>query len=758
MTRDGGVWSVTGEPGWDRAFYLYEVEVYVPATGQIEHNRVTDPYSFSLAMDSTRSQVVRLSDGDLGPSGWDELDKPAFAGQEELSVYELHVRDFSASDPTVPEEHRGTYTAFTLDGTDGVEHLRALADAGLTHLHLLPTFDIATIIEDPAERVEPDITMPEDPASTEPQASLDPVRDLDAFNWGYDPFHFTTPEGSYSTDPDGEQRIREYREMVASLSDLGLRMVKDVVYNHTNSAGQSDKSVLDRIVPGYYHRLSDTGVVETSTCCPNTATEHDMMEKLTIDSVLTWATEYKIDGFRFDLMGHHPKAQMERLRAELDALTLEEHGVDGRSIVLYGEGWNFGEVADDARFVQATQANMAGTGIGTFNDRLRDAARGGNPFGGLREQGFVTGLAVDPNGTDQGTPEQQEARARAFADNVRIGMAGNLADYTFETSDGTVKAGRELDYNGSPAGYAEVTTDNVVYVSKHDNETLFDAIQYKVPIDTSLDDRARVQNLGLSVVALSQGTPFFHAGSDLMRSKSLDRDSYNSGDWFNRIHWDRSSNNWGVGLPPAEKNADNWSIMAPLLRDLPAPGTDQLDATAAHFQELLAIRDSTELFNLVTLDEVQDQLAFHATGPDAPLGVIAMSLTGGTDAITDVLVVVNAGVDEVAIDDPSIAPGDWELHPVQAASVDDVVRSSTVADGTFTVPARTTAVFVQRHETVDDDRPGQRPPHAGEPGPPPHAGVPGRPPFAGRPFEVPGPLLWTPPGPATATPGRQAAR
>jgi pullulanase-type alpha-1,6-glucosidase len=743
MTPDGGVWSVTGEPSWDRAFYLYEVEVYVPSTGQVEHNWVTDPYSISLAMDSTRSQIVRLSDGDLKPSGWDDLDKPAFAGQEQLSVYELHVRDFSANDATVPEQDRGKYTAFTLEGTDGIEHLRALADAGLTHLHLLPTFDIATIIEDPAERQEPDITMPEDPASEVPQATLDPVRDLDAFNWGYDPFHFTAPEGSYSTDPDGEQRIREYREMVGSLSDLGLRMVKDVVYNHTNSAGQSDKSVLDRIVPGYYQRLSDTGVVETSTCCPNTATEHLMMEKLTIDSVLTWATEYKVDGFRFDLMGHHPKAQLERLRAELDALTLEEHGVDGERIVLYGEGWNFGEVADDARFVQATQANMAGTGIGTFNDRLRDAARGGNPFGGLQEQGFVTGLAVDPNGVL--AINEDPTRARVFADNVRIGMAGNLADYTFEAADGTLKAGRELDYGGSPAGYTEVTTDNVVYVSKHDNETLFDAIQYKLPLDTSLDERARVQNLGLSVVALSQGTPFFHGGSDLMRSKSLDRDSYNSGDWFNRIFWDRSFNNWGVGLPPAEKNADNWPLMTSLLDELEAPGPAQIDRTAAHFQELLEIRASTDLFNLVTLEEVQEQLAFHATGPDAPLGVIAMSLTGGTGAITDVLVVVNAGVVEITIDGADVPSGAWELHPVQATSFDEVVRSSTVSDGAFTVPARTTAVFVQLDETVDDDRPGHRPPHAGEPGPPPHAGVPGKPPHAGVPAWVPGPPA-SPPG------------
>ncbi|GGI09630.1 pullulanase-type alpha-1,6-glucosidase [Egicoccus halophilus] len=746
-TRDGGVWSVAGSPTWNRRYYLYEVEVYVPETGRVETNLVTDPYSVSLAMDSTRSQFVRLSDADLRPRGWDALTKPAFAGQHELSVYELHVRDFSISDRTVPAPHRGTYRAFTSPDTDGMRHLAALAGAGLSHLHLLPTFDLATIPEDPADRVEPDIAFDGDPASEGPQAAVAAVRDRDGFNWGYDPFHYTTPEGSYSTDPDGPRRIREYREMVAAINRTGLRVVNDVVYNHTHAAGQDSRGVLDKIVPGYYHRLSDTGVIETSTCCPNTATEHAMMEKLMIDSVLTWATEYQVDGFRFDLMGHHPKAQMLRLREALDGLTIAEHGVDGAKIVLYGEGWNFGEVENDARFVQATQHNLAGTGIGTFNDRLRDGARGGSPFGGLREQGFVTGLAVDPNATDQGTAAQQATRARQLADLVRIGLAGNLADYRFEAADGTVKAGRELDYGGSPAGYAEVPTDNVVYVSKHDNETLFDAIQYKLPTDAPMAERVRAQNLGLSVVALAQGTPFFHAGSDLLRSKSLDRDSYDSGDWFNRLDFSRQTNNWGVGLPPAEKNRDNWDVMRPLLRGLPAPAPADIDRNAEHFRELLAIRDSSALFRLRTAEQVQEQLRFHDTGDDATLGVIAMSLTGGEDAYADLVVVFNASADPYVLDDAEVADGDWRLHPVQAASTDPVVRSSAydAATRTFSVPARTTAVFVVGDQDPGTDpepcpdRPGNGqgkgcpPPHAGQPGRPPHAGQPGPPPHAGGP-------------------------
>jgi pullulanase/glycogen debranching enzyme len=172
---------------------------------------------------------------------------------------------------------------------------------------------------------------------------------VDGFNWCYDPFHYTTPEGSYSTNPDGVTRIFEFRRMVQALRRIDLRVVMDVVYNHTTAGGQAQKSVLDKVVPGYYHRLDENGAIETSTCCSNTATEHDMMEKLMTDSLVVWARDYQIDGFRFDLMGHHMKHNMLKAQEVLEKLTLEEDGVDGSKIYLYGEGWNFGEVADNAR-------------------------------------------------------------------------------------------------------------------------------------------------------------------------------------------------------------------------------------------------------------------------------------------------------------------------------------------------------------------------------------------------------------------------
>src|ERR1041384_4570348 len=374
-----GVWSVTGDASWTNKFYLYEVNVFVPATARVERNLVTDPYSLSLSTNSQRSQIVNLDDPNLKPAGWDTLRKPDLAAPEDIVIYELHLRDFSINDASVPPAHRGTYLAFTDQTSNGMRHLRALAESGLTHIHLLPVFDIATINENRAARKEPDPSelSKYPPDSERQQEIVSAVKDEDGFNWGYEPYHYTVPEGSYATNPDGATRIREFRAMVKGLSDAGLRVVMDVVYNHTTASGQDVRSVLDRVVPGYYYRLNLEGQIETSTCCRNTASEHAMMEKLMVDSVLTWARAYKVDGFRFDLMGHHMVANMIAVRDALPALTPARDGVDGSKIYLYGEGWNFGEVANNARGRNATQANMAGTGIGTFNDRLRDGGRGG---------------------------------------------------------------------------------------------------------------------------------------------------------------------------------------------------------------------------------------------------------------------------------------------------------------------------------------------------------------------------------------------
>ena len=502
MTRDrDGVWQTTGSRSWKGATYAYEVRVFAPSSGRVETNVVTDPYSVALTTDSTRSVVADLADrsliaGRLGPAAQARRDPGR--GRPRLRAARAGLLDqrrdgAGRASRHVPRVHRRRQRRAwrTCAGSPPA--------ASTTCTCCRPSTSPRST-ENRADQQTPACDLPSFPPDSEAQQDcVDAVRATDGFNWGYDPWHYTTPEGSYAVDPAGAARTREFRAMVAGINRAGLRAVMDVVYNHTTASGQNEKSVLDRIVPGYYHRLTPTGQQETSTCCANTATEHRMMEKLMIDSLVTWAREYKVDGFRFDLMGHHSKANMRDVRRALDRLTLGRDGVDGKAILLYGEGWNFGEVANDARFVQATQANMAGTGIGTFSDRLRDAVRGGGPFDeDPRIQGFGSGLYTDPNGAPvNGAPADQLARLLLYQDQIKVGLAGNLRSYTFVDRTGATVTGSDVDYNGQPAGYAADPSETVTYVDAHDNETLFDALQYKLPQPT-LDGRPGADEHGVA--------------------------------------------------------------------------------------------------------------------------------------------------------------------------------------------------------------------------------------------------------------------
>jgi len=681
MTEDAatGTWSATGDPSWNRKYYLYEVEVYARYTGQVETFLVTDPYSLNLSMDSKRSQIINLDDKDLKPRRWDRLRKPRLRAPEDVSIYELHVRDFSWHDDTVPEHTRGTFKAFALPYSRGARHLRKLSRAGLSHVHLLPAFDCATISEDRSTHATPGDLSGFASNSTEQQAAIETIKDQDGFNWCYDPFHYTTPEGSYATDADGTARVKEFR----------------------SGSLQGEKSVLDKIVPDYYHRLNDAGFIETSSCCANTAPEHNMMEKLMLDSLRTWATAYKVDGFRFDLMGHHTRQNIEKARDMLQSLTRRNDGVDGRSIYLYGEGWNFGEVANNARFEQATQANMGmGTGVGSFNDRMRDAVRGGGPFDGgedhVRRQGFINGLYLDPNALNSGSSEEF-AELMRLTDWIRLGLAGTLADYVFMDSDGNFVRGADIDYFGNPgAGYTSDPQEVINYAAAHDNETLFDISQYKLPLDTDMDDRIRVANLANSIIALSQGIPFFHAGQDILRSKSMDRNSFNSGDWFNFLDFSYRKNGWGRGMPPFGDNQNNWPVVTELLANASLGDINRRDIRAAnkHMLEMLRIRKSSKLFRLRTGEAVMDRLEFHNTGPGQVPGLVVMSLRGKKDI--EIVVLFNASPEARTFHFQSSDDSEFELHEIQEKSHDAVVRQSHYDDDeyTFYVPARTTAVFV----------------------------------------------------------------
>ncbi|QNP73075.1 pullulanase-type alpha-1,6-glucosidase [Streptomyces roseirectus] len=691
MKRDDttGVWSVTGPRAWQNKPYRYSVKVWAPSVRQLVTNHVTDPYSLALTADSERSLIVDLNDNSLAPQGWRTYTKPKAAPMSGAQIQELHIRDFSIADRT--SRHPGQYLAFTDKNSDGSKHLRELAKSGAGYVHLLPAFDIATIPERRADQATPDCDLAALPADSEKQQEcVGRAAARDAYNWGYDPYHYTVPEGSYASDPDGTARTVEFRRMVKALNDDGLRVVMDVVYNHTAAAGQADTSVLDQVVPGYYQRLMPDGSVANSTCCANTAPENAMMGKLVVDSVVTWAKEYKVDGFRFDLMGHHPKANILAVRKALDALTPERDGVDGKKVVLYGEGWNFGEVADDARFTQATQRNMAGTGIATFSDRARDAVRGGGPFDAdPGVQGFASGLYTDPNSsTANGTPAQQKARLLHYQDLIKVGLTGNLAGYRFTDTDGREVTGAQVDYNGQPAGYASAPGDALAYADAHDNESLFDALAFKLPARTGPDDRARMQVLALATALLSQGPALSQAGTDLLRSKSLDRNSYDSGDWFNAIHWNcADGNGFGRGLPPAADNADKWPYAKPLLTSVEV-GCPQIEGASAAYRDLLRIRTTDEAFSLTTTAQVQSALSFPLSGPGETPGVITMRLG-------DLVVVFNATPHVQDQKVAELAGADYRLHPVQRAGADPTVKGARYerVSGTFAVPGRTVAIF-----------------------------------------------------------------
>jgi len=729
-----GSWSVTEDlDSVDKKYYRYAMKVFQPREQKGYGYEVTDPYSVSLSTNSIFSQAIDLSSDELKPAGWDSLQAPHSQKGSDLSdmvIYESHVRDFSSMDAST--ENKGKYLAFTEQGTVPVEHLKQLSEAGMSHLHLLPVFDIATINEDPSKVADIDepfsklcsvnpktkesefasycdsgstiaevfaeVKSSDSKETPKVQDLNELVRGVDSYNWGYDPLHYTVPEGSYATNAEGSSRILEFRKMVQSVKqDVKMNVVMDVVYNHTNAAGMNEKSVLDKIVPLYYQRLvADTGAVETSTCCSNTAPEHEMFAKMIDDSIKVWAKEYKIDAFRWDLMGHHPLAQMKGTLAAAQSVNPE--------VYFYGEGWNFGEVQDDKRFVQATQKHLGGTGIGSFSDRLRDAVRGGSPFDGgdgLRKtQGFATGAYVLPNELAKADADELK-RALHQTDLTRLGMAGNLKSFEFVDQNGNTQKGSTLDYNGQAAGYAEQPWEVQNYVSKHDNQTFWDINMYKVKHDVTPEDRVKMQSIGMATVLLGQAMPFNHMGGELLRSKSMQRDSYDYGDWYNRVDFTLNDNNWDKGLPAKDKDAANYAVIEKTLTANADASAANIQTAFAQYKEMLTLRKASPLMTLPSADEIIKRVDFRNTGKSQTPGLIVMTIDNGSTQATDldenldaVVVMINATPNEQKFNRfPSVLSG-FELSSAHSSS-DSIANGASFADGTFTVPAWSSAVFVQ---------------------------------------------------------------
>jgi pullulanase/glycogen debranching enzyme len=688
-----GVWSFTHAGDLGGAYYRFGVRVFARGVGVVR-NLVTDPYSLSLSGDSSRSYVADLNGERLKPAGWDKSVPPqTVAVSPDMAIYELHVRDFSANDFTVPEAHRGKYLAFTDGQSNGMKHLKALAEAGLTDVHLLPAFDIASVPEKGC--VTPSPTG--GPDSPDQQATVAATAGIDCFNWGYDPWHFTAPEGSYASSvANGATRILEFRRMVKALNAAGLRVGMDVVYNHTTASGQNDHSVLDKVVPGYYHRLDAAGNIEHSTCCENTATENHMMGKLMIDSVITWARDYHVSSFRFDIMGHQPRSVMEELKAKVKAAT-------GRDVQLIGEGWNFGEVANGARFVQADMLDLNGTGIGSFNPLMRDAVRGGgccdSGAGLIANQGFVNGLWYDPNALGQG---RSRTDLMWLGDLIKAGLAGSIRSYTMTTHWDATLPLEQIDVGGIPAGWVTDPAEVVNYFENHDNQTFFDINAYRLPLATSKEDRARVQMLGAAINAFSQGVAYFHAGVDTERSKSMDRNSYDSGDWFNRLDWSYADNNFAVGLPMQRDNGNEWAMIQPRLADPQLkPTSAEIGFTRDVFRDLLRIRRSTTLLRLRTAEDIKARLQFLNTGSGQEATVLAAVIDGTGYAganFARLAYFVNVDKQPHAISAESLKGLPFQLHPVHLAADAGDKRAAQaqfdIATGTVTLPARTAVVLV----------------------------------------------------------------
>jgi pullulanase len=372
-------------------------------------------------------------------------------------------------------------------------------------------------------------------------------------------------------------------------------------------------------------------------------------------------------------------------------------------VQMLGEGWNFGAVANGSRFVQASMFSLNGTGIGSFNPYLRDAVRGGSSFDTgtamVSSQGWINGLFYDPNALGGGHTAGDLMWA---SDQIKAGLAGSLRSYVMTTSWDATLPLEQIDDGGSPLGFVTDPAEGVNYVENHDAQTLFDENAYKLPTTTTQDDRARVQMLGAAIVSFGQGVAYYHSGVDTLRSKSLDRNTYDSGDWFSRLDWSYADNNFGVGLPLQNVNGADWPVQQPLLANaLIKPTPTQIAWARDQFRDLLRIRKSTSLLHMANPDDIKARLKFYNNGSAQVPTVIVGDIDGSGYAganFQELAYFVNVDKQAHQLVIPQLAAKPFVLHPVHratgAADTRAAQASYDASTGTFSVPARTAVVFV----------------------------------------------------------------
>jgi pullulanase len=473
--KSKGLWKAVVNKDLKNKYYTFQVQQNGKWLAE-----APDIYAKAVGVNGHRGMIVDLASTD--PIGWKKDKSPKFKKATDAVIYELHIRDIS-SDPNSGIKNKGKFLGLTETGTKsadgqstGLDHLKEL---GITHVHIMPAFDFNSVDE------------------TKP--------DQKQYNWGYDPLNYNVPEGSYSTNPyDGNVRIKEFKQMVQALHNNGLMVIMDVVYNHTTDI---DHSNFTQFAPGYFYRHNPDGSYCDGTGCGNeTASERPMMRKFMLESVLYWAKEYHVDGFRFDLMGIH---DIKTMNAISDTL----HKLDP-GMVIYGEGWTAGAspYPEDKRAMKKNASQL--NNIAVFSDDIRDGLKGG--FSDVKEKGFI-----------DGNPDKKES--------VKFGIVASVQHPQIDYS--------KVNYSKSP--WAKQPYQSVTYVSCHDDNTLFDRLKIGNP-DASEADLAKMDKLAHTIVLTSQGVAFIQSGAEFLRTKQGVANSFKSPDDINEIDWSRKVKFAGV--------------------------------------------------------------------------------------------------------------------------------------------------------------------------------------------------------------------
>lgn len=473
--KEFGVWEIVKNGDLNGIYYKYHI-----IGNDFEHDFV-DPYCKALGVNGYRAMIIDLKE--TNPRDWSKDESPILKSPLDSILYEMHIRDFSIDKSSgVTLENKGKFLGVvedntTIPGTDIKTTLGHLKELGITHVHLLPAFDFGTVDE---ERLADE-----------------------QYNWGYDPVNYNVPEGSYSKNPyRGEVRIKEFKEMVCKLHKAGIRVVMDVVYNHTYSGENSN---LNLSYPGYFHRQDENGNFSNGSGCGNElASERLMVRKYMIDSIKYWAKEYHIDGFRFDLMALHDIETLKKIREELNSID--------SSILIYGEGWNGGESPLPKREAcfKSNISEFDNLQIAAFSDDMRDGIKG--HVSKLKEGGFVNG-------------------GIGFEESIKFGVVASTYHKDLKYD--------KVNYSDCP--WANEPYQTINYCSAHDNNTLHDKLRIVCESATE-EDIIDMNKLSAAIVITSQGIPFIHAGEEILRSKVDKRgnfveNSYNSSDFVNRIDW-----------------------------------------------------------------------------------------------------------------------------------------------------------------------------------------------------------------------------